>query len=601
MANTKEYKMGMDFTAKTFAGLEEMLANELREIGADDVKPINRGVQFRGDTRMLFKANYLTRTSLRILKPIGVFKVTDPDELYAKVKNIDWSTVFNIDQTFIVNANVFYSELNHSHFVALKTKDAIVDQFRDKTGKRPWVGKDDAQIFIDVHISHDVCTISLDSSGESLHRRGYRIAADKAPINEVLAAGMVQLTGWKGDKDFYDPMCGSATIPMEAAMLAMNIPAGYYRENYAFMSWADFDRELWTSVKEEADLNLADLDCRIIASDRSEKAVKLARRNLKNAGLHKDIEISTRYFDSIKPEEKGGILVFNPPYGKRLEEKGELFDLYRQIGDVLKQNFTGFEAWIISSNFEAAKFVGLRPSARLPLYNGPIETRFIKFEMYEGSKKDLYEQEDGERKDFRKDDGDRRKDYRKRNLEKRKISGKGRMTLEKITKKETEEKEKIIGKGLMMTGKISVKEMMVTEKTFEEKRVAYKKDFRKREDDDKRKFHKREDDSGKSFRKRDGGYKKDFRKRDDGDKDKFRKREDGSGRSFRKRDGGYKKDFRKKDDDRKRDFKKRDDGKKRDFHQKDEVKRRPIKKKDDNIQVLRPVKDKKDEGPESKE
>lgn len=400
--------MGMDFTAKTFAGLEEVLADELREIGATDVEPIKRGVAFKGDVKTLFKANYLCRTALRILKPVGVFVAKDQDELYNKVRKIDWTGVFNLDQTFVVNANLFHSELTHSHYVALRAKDAIVDQFREKTGKRPWVGKEKADIVVDVHISHNKCTLSLDSSGESLHRRGYRIAADKAPLNEVLAAGMVKLTGWKGDKDFYDPMCGSGTIPIEAAFLAMNIPAGYYRQEFAFMNWADFDKGLWESVKEEADMQMGELDCRIIASDRSEKAINIAKRNLKNTGLHKDIEINKRYFDSINPEVKKGILVFNPPYGKRLEERGEIVDLYKGIGDVLKQNFSGFEAWIISSNFDAAKFIGLRPSARIPLYNGPIETKFIKFELYEGSKKDLYDQKLGNTKKYHKDNKGKR-------------------------------------------------------------------------------------------------------------------------------------------------------------------------------------------------
>ena len=402
MALTRQYNMGMDFTAKTFAGLEEVLAKELNEIGATDVKVIKRGVTFRGDTTTLYKANYLCRTALRILKPVGVFEVKNQEELYAKVRKIDWTGIFNLDQTFIVNSTAFYSELTHTHFIALKTKDAIVDQFRDKTSKRPWVGKEDADIYIDVHISQNICTVSLDSSGESLHRRGYRIEADKAPLNEVLAAGMVKLTGWKGDKDFYDPMCGSGTIPIEAAFMAMNIPAGYYRKKYAFMSWADFDAALWQKTKEEADLNMGELDCRIFASDRSEKAIQITNRNLKNTGLHKDVEVGVKYFDSIVPEEKNGILVFNPPYGKRLVEKGEIIDLYKGIGNALKQNFSGFEAWIISSNFEATKFIGLRPSARITLFNGPIETKFIKFELYAGSKKARYDQKPGEKKDYRK-------------------------------------------------------------------------------------------------------------------------------------------------------------------------------------------------------
>lgn len=403
--------MEQDYTAKTFAGLEDILARELKDIGANDVEVINRGVKFRGENDMLFKSNYLCRTALSILKPVGVFKAKDQDKLYEEVRKIDWTKVFNLDQTFIVNANVFHSELSHSHYVALKAKDAIVDQFRDKTGKRPWVGKEDADIFIDVHISHNVCTISLNSSGESLHRRGYRISADKAPISEVLAAGMVSLTGWKGDKDLYDPMCGSATIPIEAAMLAMNIPAGYYRKHYAFMSWADYDEALWMKVKEEADLEMGEMECSIYASDRSEKAIGIAKRNLKNAGLHKDIELGVKYFDTVKPVDKKGILIFNPPYGKRLEERGEIIDLYKKIGDVLKLNFTGFEAWIISAAFDYAKFIGLRPSAKITLYNGPLESKFLKFEMYEGSRRggERGKRSDGGERGKRREDGYRPK------------------------------------------------------------------------------------------------------------------------------------------------------------------------------------------------
>jgi len=378
------------FVAKTFAGLEDILANELKKVGARNIQVINRGVSFDGNREVMYKANYLCYTALRILQPVAVFQAKSDDELYAGAMKIHWPDIFRIDQTFTVNGNVFHSVLDHSHYVALKTKDAIVDKFRELTGKRPWVGKTEADIYIDVHISHDLCTISLDSSGESLHKRGYRIAADKAPINEVLAAGMIKLTGWKGEKDFYDPMCGSATIPIEAAMQVQHIPAGYYRKKFAFMNWADFDKELWEKVKNEADLAIEETGSSIFASDRSAKAIGIAKRNLRNAGLHKDIEVKVAYFDSLKPKENKGILVFNPPYGKRMEERGEIVRLYKGIGDVLKNNFTGSEAWIITSNYEAAKFIGLRPSARIQLFNGPIETRFIKYEMYEGSKKGKY-------------------------------------------------------------------------------------------------------------------------------------------------------------------------------------------------------------------
>ncbi len=421
MENITEYEQGMDFTAKTFAGLEEVLAQELKSIGARDVKIIKRGVQFRGDESLLLKANYQLRTALRILKPVGVFEVKDDVQLYEKTKKINWSKVFNVTQTFSVDANLFHSSLDHSQFASLRVKDAIVDQFRELTGKRPWVSKENADIFIDVHINQDVCTLSLDSSGHSLHQRGYRIGADKAPINEVLAAGMIQLTGWKGEKDFYDPMCGSGTIAIEAAMLASNIPAGYYRDSFAFMNWDGFDEELWNNIKQKANDQMLEPECRIFASDRSEKAVGIAKRNLKKAGLHKDVEIKVMYFDAVRPEKEEGILVFNPPYGKRLEERGDIRDLYRGIGDVLKNNFQGFEAWIISSSFDSMKFIGLRPSKKIPLYNGPIETRFVKFEMYAGSKKGKYMSDEekqswkknrnttGDKPDWRKDDKGKRR------------------------------------------------------------------------------------------------------------------------------------------------------------------------------------------------
>jgi len=373
--------------AKTIAGLEDVLASEMKELGATNIQVINRAVQFTGSKEIMYKANYLSRCALRVLKPIAVFKVKTDNELYENVLKINWPEIFRTDQTFVVNANVFHSQLTHSHFVALRVKDAIADRFRKDTGKRPWVGKNDADLTIDVHLSHDECTVSLDSSGASLHKRGYRIAVDKAPLSEVLAAGMIRLTGWKGEKDFYDPMCGSGTIPIEAALIAMNIPAGYYRKQFSFMNWADFDAGLWDKIKNEADLNIKETGCRIFASDRSAKAIGITKQNLKNAGLHKDVEVGKKYFDSLKPETDSGILVFNPPYGKRMEERGDIIDLYKSIGDVLKKNFIGFEAWIISSNFEAAKFIGLRPSKKIKLFNGPIETRFLKYEMYAGSKK----------------------------------------------------------------------------------------------------------------------------------------------------------------------------------------------------------------------
>ena len=375
------------YVAKTFSGLENELATELKFLGADNIEIIKRGVKFEGNKELLYRANYLVRTAIRILTPITEFKVTDEQSLYDGIKAIQWDEIMTHKQTFVMTADVFHSQIDHSHFAALKAKDALVDFFRDKIRRRPSVDKDDADFYINIHISHNVCTVSLDSSGESLHKRGYRIGADKAPLNEVLAAGLIKLSGWKGDVDFYDPMCGSGTIVMEAAMIAMNIPAGYYRDKYAFEKWTDFDEELWQSIKEEHNNEFKDIDINIVASDRSEKAVQIAKRNLKHAGLHKDIEISKAYFDSMVPKSEKGILLFNPPYGMRLTEN-DIVRLYQEIGDVLKSNWVGHQAWIITSAMDAAKFIGLRPSKKIELYNGPIEARFLCFDLYAGSRKE---------------------------------------------------------------------------------------------------------------------------------------------------------------------------------------------------------------------
>lgn len=376
----------MDLTAKTVTGLENVLAQELESLGASEVSPGNRVVLFRGDNALIYKANYLCRTALRILKPIGAFSVGNEDELYEKVKRIDWTQIFDLGQTFIINASVFYSSMTHSLYVAQKTKDAIVDQFREKFGMRPSIDRENPDIYIDVHINKEKCTISLNSSGSSLHKRGYRVAVDKAPINEVLAAGLIKLSGWKKDGDFMDPMCGSGTIPIEAAMDALNIPAGYYRKHFSFENWKDFDSKLWFQIKDNANSQIKEYGHPIIASDRSFKAFNIARSNLKNAGLDKDITLINKPFEKMNPESGNGILIFNPPYGERLEES-DIIELYKQIGDILKNKFQGYEAWIICGNPGVAKFIGLRPSRKIIVYNGQIESRFIKFEMYSGSKK----------------------------------------------------------------------------------------------------------------------------------------------------------------------------------------------------------------------
>ncbi len=386
MKELKEFEPANDFTAKTFAGLEHVLAAELKDLGAKDVEIQRRAVYFRGDKKLLYRCNYECRTALRVLKPIGIFTVNNENELYEKLKNIDWTLHFGVRKSILVKANLFHSNITHSHFAALKAKDAVVDFFREKTGRRPNVAKDDPDIIIDLHINKNKCTVSLDSSGHPLNKRRYRVSADKAPINEVLAAGMIQLTGWDKTGDFIDPMCGSGTIPIEAAMYAMNIPAGYYRKDYSFLNWNDFDNRLWNEVKESADAKISEHDFPVIASDKSFRAFSIARTNIKFAGLHKDITLINKPFDKLNPETGTGILVFNPPYGERLKNH-EITSLYKYIGDILKTKFAGYNAWIITSNPQAAKSIGLHPSKKITLYNGPLESRFLKFEIYSGSKK----------------------------------------------------------------------------------------------------------------------------------------------------------------------------------------------------------------------
>ncbi len=393
--------------AKTFAGLEEVLKDELENLGARNPEIIKRGVAFEGDKGLLYKVNYLSRTALRVLKTIAEFEVTDEESLYEQVKSINWTDYLYKNQTFVVHADVFHSDITNAQYTVLKTKDAIADHYRAKKLTRPSVNKENPDVHVHIHISHNQCTVSLDSSGVSLHKRGYKIAADKAPLNEVLAAGMIRLSGWKGDQDFYDPMCGSGTIPIEAAMLAMNIPAGYYREEFSFQRWLDFDEALWNMIKEEADDQLEDLKVNIVAADRSEKAVQIANKNLRHARLHKDIELVKSYFDALKPKSEKGVLMFNPPYGMRLTEK-DIIKLYKDIGNTLKKNWSGHQAWIITSELKAAKFIGLHPSKKIKLYNGPNEAQLLCFEVYEGSKKGKYQGKPhakNNKPDFRKRNG----------------------------------------------------------------------------------------------------------------------------------------------------------------------------------------------------
>ncbi len=378
-------KENFELVAKTFRGLEEVLASELRELGAENVKIRKRAVVFESDKELMYRANFHLRTALRVLKPVFSFRARDEDQLYKEAYEFDWTKFLSNKTTFAVDGVLNSPYFNHSQYIALKVKDAIADQFRERTGLRPSVDTGSPDVRLNLHISGDNCTILLDSSGESLHKRGYRTAGYTAPINEVLAAGLVKLTGWRGESNFLDPMCGSGTIVLEAAMMAANIPPGLYRKEFGFEKWGDFDPSLYENVTGE-ELPERDINYKIIGSDISPGAVKIARANAKNAFLHRKVEFRISSIDDFVPPEGGGIVVVNPPYGERIKNNDPVF-FHSLIGDNLKNKYAGYRAWILSGNTDAIKHVGLKPSKKLVLYNGPLECRFHEFEVYSGSKK----------------------------------------------------------------------------------------------------------------------------------------------------------------------------------------------------------------------
>lgn len=381
----ENYKM----TAKTFFGFEEILARELQILGAQQVEVGTRVVSFKGDKGFMYKANLALRTALKILKPIKTFKAHNDKALYDGIRAIDWSDYLTEHNTFLVDTTLHSENFNHSQFVALKTKDAIVDQFRDLNGKRPSIDKDFPDLQIHVHIDRDNVTVSLDASGASLHHRGYRTATNIAPINEVLAAGMLILAGWEGKSHLLDPMCGSGTILAEAAMIACNVPANINRKEFCFEKWKDWDAELFYNILESLLKKTREFHYTIKGYDKAPSAVAKAKDNVKNANLDEYITITNENFFDSKKETEGPLqMVFNPPYGERLDIDMERF--YREIGDTLKQNYSNTNAWFITANLEALKFVGLKPSRKIKLFNGKLEARLVKYEMYEGSKKGKY-------------------------------------------------------------------------------------------------------------------------------------------------------------------------------------------------------------------
>ncbi len=368
--------------AKTFQGLETVLATELIDLGANNIQIGRRMVSFTGDKELLYRANFQLRTAIKILKPIKHFRATSADEVYSAVQEIDWTQYLTNETTFAVDSVVFSTEFRHSKFVAYKVKDAIVDQMREKTGERPNIRVTNPDLQLHIHIAEYDCTLSLDSSGESLHRRGYRQESVEAPLNEVLAAGIIMLTGWKGQCDLIDPMCGSGTIPIEAALIARGIAPGVYRKEYAFEKWSDFDQELFDRIYED-DSNEHPFEHHIYGYDINHNAVTIATTNVKAAGLSKEISIAQQDFaDFTQPAEKS-VIITNPPYGERISAP-DLLGLYKMIGNKLKHEFTGNEAWVLSYREECFDQIGLKPSLRTPLFNGSLECELRKYQMFSG-------------------------------------------------------------------------------------------------------------------------------------------------------------------------------------------------------------------------
>lgn len=381
-------KEKFEMVAKTFKGLEEVLAEELRQLGAEQVEPGRRMVSFYGDLEMLYRANLSCRTALRILKPFYKFTAENTDELYERAKEYDWSQIITLNKTFCIDTVAYSDDFTHSQFATYRVKDAICDWFRDRYGdeRRPKVRLKDADIMINVHISGGNVTISLDSSGESLHKRGYRVAQTEAPINEVLAAGIILRTGWHGETPLVDPMCGSGTFLIEAALIAANINPGIYRNGFAFEHWKDFDGELLDRLYND-DSAERPVQYKIYGSDISPMAVEIARRNIKSAGVSKYIDLQVKPIAKWEEApQPAGVLVTNPPYGERISAP-DMEGLYSTIGNRLKHVFLGYHAWIIGYRTEYFHKIGLAPSESIPMLNGPLECELKEYIIFDGDKK----------------------------------------------------------------------------------------------------------------------------------------------------------------------------------------------------------------------
>jgi putative N6-adenine-specific DNA methylase len=376
----------MRFVAKTLYGLEKVLSEELIDLGANDVQTGNRAVLFNGDKSLMYRVNYCARTALSILMPIAEFRIRSKDDLYKGGAKIEWDRYMGPDDTFsivpVINSQLF----GHTGYAGLILKDALADSFRTKTGRRPSVNTDDPAILINLHISNDLVTISLDSSVVPLFKRGYRQEQSVAPLNEVLAAGILLLSGWKVSTDLIDPMCGSGTIPIEAGLIACKIPPGRFRSFFGFQHWKDYDEDLFEKIKLECNSRSVSSPVKISGSDISGETMQIARANVERAGLSDEISLEVSDFKDVKPARESGFVFLNPPYGQRIQPE-EIDQLYSMIGSALKHNWPGASAWLITSNRESLKHVGLRPKGKYTLFNGALECVLLRYEMYAGTKK----------------------------------------------------------------------------------------------------------------------------------------------------------------------------------------------------------------------
>jgi putative N6-adenine-specific DNA methylase len=385
-------KTDLRIVVSTYAGLEELLAKELRQLGGRDVEIHTRAVSCVGDKGFMYKVNFCSRLALRVMVSLTSFNIKDGDDLYREVAAIDWTEFMKVSQTFAVRCTLNSELFDTNLYPALKVKDAIADSFRSNGGKRPDVEKENPDLEVMVFINRDRCTILLNSSGESLHRRGYRAEVDKAPLSEVLAAGIIMLSGWEPHKPLVDFMCGSGTIPIEAALMAANIPPGTFRKQFAFEKWPDFDEALYKTIREKQIERINDNPVRIYGNEINRFVIAKAEENVRNAGVEDMVQLSLGDFNDFERPSGNGVVIINPPYGEKLQPE-DLEALYKSIGDRFKKHYAGYKAWIFTGSPEGAKAVGLRSNRKIKLFNGPIECRLLGYELFEGSKKDMYKDE----------------------------------------------------------------------------------------------------------------------------------------------------------------------------------------------------------------